>query len=238
MSLPAAVVRASRRVTGKGLAHGLSIKSAYNRMQKVDHRSLLSLDAQMWFILLGSKICGISAFHFIPFRCIPSRSILLSLPHSFILYYVKYEASATTSGRPSRDLPSVYMRRNPCGGCVTVNMLSKIFSIILLFSIPLIFSYPPPRYVCMLKALRLQEACRKQVVEIAREMASKPFGGEPLLDWHSFYRTKSPSLREVRDGPPVSHMKRVEKEWWGVGEGRETCAAGRGSVHAYLKLNL
>lgn len=81
----------------------------------------------------------------------------------------------------------------------------------------------------MVKALRLQEACRKQVVEIAREMASKPFGGEQLLDWHSFYRTKSPSLREVRDGPYERGRKRVV----GIGEGRETCVAGRGSVHVY-----
>lgn len=64
--------------------------------------------------------------------------------------------------------------------------------------------------------LRLQETCRKQAVEIARDNSRKPLAGGALLDWQMFYRTKSQSQREVRAGGrggglpscflPISHL--------------------------------
>lgn len=55
-----------------------------------------------------------------------------------------------------------------------------------------------PIYYVKLQVLRLQESCRKQAVDISREISRKPLAGGALLDWHMFYRTKSQSQREVR----------------------------------------
>ncbi|CAM9437734.1 unnamed protein product, partial [Scytosiphon promiscuus] len=50
----------------------------------------------------------------------------------------------------------------------------------------------------MVQVMRLQASCRKQAVDISREIYRKPVAGGVLLDWHSFYRTRAQSQREIK----------------------------------------
>ncbi|CAN0545967.1 unnamed protein product, partial [Ectocarpus sp. 12 AP-2014] len=68
------------------------------------------------------------------------------------------------------------------------------------------------RELFTVQVLRLQRSCRKQAVDISREISRKPLAAGALLDWHSFYRTRAQSQREVKVAEREKRRQAIFKE--------------------------
>ncbi|CBN76950.1 conserved unknown protein [Ectocarpus siliculosus] len=68
------------------------------------------------------------------------------------------------------------------------------------------------RELFTIQVLRLQRSCRKQAVDISREISRKPLAAGALLDWHSFYRTRAQSQREVKVAEREKRRQAIFKE--------------------------